>query len=130
MEEKKEKEIYSYILRFNKKLERDREALEKITQFCEATGMTMRDAVLLILSTVDTLALQKNICSFSLTVTAKEQAQDIKEDSKREGKKKSKNTFAYEKQQEEQEKETEKNLDEKEEDLSLNSQIRNIFSNF
>ncbi len=101
MEEKKE--IYSYTLRFNKKLERDRQALEKITQFCEATGMTMRDAVLLILSTVDTSALQKNILSFSLTVTTEEQG--IKKDSKREGNKKPKGTPVYEEQQEEKEEE-------------------------
>lgn len=124
MEKKTEKEIYSYMLRFNKELERDRQALDKITQFCKITGMTMRDAILLILSVVDISALQKNICSFSLTVTAEEQ--NIKEDNKR-------NEPAYGKQQEEPEKETEKNLeDEKEEDDDLysNTRFREIFSNF
>lgn len=120
------KEIYSYMLRFNKELERDREALDRITQFCRGTGMTMRDAILLILSTVDTSALQKNICSFSLTVTAKEQVQDIEEDNKRKNNKKSKNVPVYEEQQEE-----EKNLEEKEEkDLFLNPRFKEIFSNF
>ena len=41
MEKKKDKEIYSYMLRFNKELERDRQALDKITQFCRVTDMTM-----------------------------------------------------------------------------------------
>lgn len=127
MEEKKE--IYSYTLRFNKKLERDRQALEKITQFCEATGMTMRDAVLLILSTVDTSALQKNILSFSLTVTTEEQG--IKKDSKREGNKKPKGTPVYEKQQEEQGKEEEKNSGQTEDEgLFSNPRFKEIFSNF
>lgn len=114
----KDNNTYFYMLRFNKELERDRQALDKIMQFCKVTGMTMRDAILLILSTVDTSALHKSI--LSLTITAKEQ--DIEENNKR-------NKSVYEKQQEEQGKETEKKLEEKDEDLSLNSLFKEIFNN-
>lgn len=125
MEEKKE--IYSYTLRFNKKLERDREALDRITQFCESTGMTMREAILLILSTVDTAALQKNICSFSLTVTAKEQA--IEKGDKKKAGRKLDDKPVYEKQQEE--KEEEKNSGQTEDEgLFSNPRFKEIFSNF
>lgn len=132
MEEKKGKKIYSYTLRFNKELKRDCEALDRITQFCEGTGMTMREAILLILSVVDISALQKNICSFSLTVTAEEQA--IEKGNEKKIGKKPNDKPAYEKQQEEQEKETEKNLGEKKEeekeDLFSNPEFKRIFSNF
>lgn len=81
--------------------------------------MTMRDAILLILSTVDTSALHKSI--LSLTVTA-EQTQDTEKNNKR-------NEPVYEKQQEEQGKEREKNLEEKDDDdLFLNPLFRKIFS--
>ncbi len=129
MEEKKGKDIYSYILRFNREFERDRQALDKIMQFCEVTGMTMRDVILLILSVVDISALQKNICSFSLNVTAEEQAMEKGNEKKAGGKPNDKPV--YEKWQEE---ETEKNLEEKEEeekeDLFSNPEFKRIFSNF
>jgi len=64
----KKKEIYSYMLRFNKELERDRQALEKITQFCRAADMTMKDAILLVLATADTSALHKNILSLTASM--------------------------------------------------------------
>ena len=124
MEEKKGKDIYSYILRFNREFERDRQALDKIMQFCEVTGMTMRDVILLILSVVDISALQKNICSFSLNVTAEEQAMEKGNEKKAGGKPNDKPV--YEKWQEE---ETEKNLEEKE-DLFSNPEFKRIFSNF
>lgn len=122
MEEKKE--IYSYTLRFNKKLECDRQALEKISQFCEATGMTMRNAVLLVLSTVDTSALQKNILSFSLTVTVGEQT--VKKGNEKKIGRKLDDKPVYEKQQEEQGKETEK----EEKDLFSDLEFKKIFNNF
>ncbi len=94
--------------------------------------MTMRDVILLILSVVDISALQKNICSFSLNVTAEEQAIEKGNEKKAGGKPNDKP--AYEKQQEEQEEETEKNLEEKEEeekeDLFSNPEFKRIFSNF
>lgn len=81
MEKKKDKEIYSYMLRFNKELERDRQALDKITQFCRVTDMTMRDAILLILATVDVSALHKNILSLTVA-TGKNQAKEKKDEKK------------------------------------------------
>lgn len=62
----KDKNIYSYILRFNKKLARDRQALEKIIQFCNLTDMTMREAILFVLATVDTSALYESISSLTV----------------------------------------------------------------
>ncbi len=91
--------------------------------------MTMRDVILLILSVVDISALQKNICSFSLNVTAEEQAMEKGNEKKAGGKPNDKPV--YEKWQEE---ETEKNLEEKEEeekeDLFSNPEFKRIFSNF
>lgn len=125
----KDNNVYSYMLRFNKELDRDRQALNRITQFCKVTGMTMRDAILLILSIVDTSALQKNIYSFSLTVTTEEQA--IEKDNEKKAGRKLDDKPVYEKQQEEQEKETEKNLEEREEDdLFSNPRFREIFTHF
>lgn len=66
MKEKKEGEIYSYMLRFNKGLALDRQALQKITQFCRMTDMTMRDAILLIIATADVSALHNSILSLNV----------------------------------------------------------------
>ena len=115
----KDNNTYFYMLRFNKELERDRQALDKITQFCKVTGMTMRDAILLILSTVDTSALHKSI--LSLTVTA-EQTQDTEKNKKR-------NEPVYEKQQEEKEEENNSGQTE-DEGLFSNPRFKEIFSNF
>lgn len=115
----KDNNTYFYMLRFNKELERDRQALDKITQFCKVTGMTMRDAILLILSTVDTSALHKSI--LSLTVIA-EQTQDTEKNNKR-------NEPVYEKQQEEKEEENNSGQTE-DEGLFSNPRFKEIFSNF
>lgn len=66
MKEKKEGEIYSYMLRFNKELALDCQALEKISRFCYMTGMTIREAILLILATADVSALHDNILSLNV----------------------------------------------------------------
>lgn len=152
-EMEKKKEIYSYMLRFNKELARDRQALEKITQFCEVTDMTMREAILLILATADISALHKNI--LSLTVST-EKGQEKKADEKRDMKRAKQNLSVsfgrdlekenrpvYEKEQ--QNKVTEKNqkeevnnentktievLTEDEQEPIMDSMFEDIFNNF
>lgn len=116
----KDRNIYSYTLRFDKDATLDHQALDKITQFCEITHMSKHAAMMFILATADITVLHESI--LSLTATAK--VQDIEEDSKRKNNKKSKNVPVYEEQQEE-----EKNLEEKEDDdLLLNPLFRKIFS--
>lgn len=115
----KDRNIYSYTLRFDKDATLDHQALDKITQFCEITHMSKHAAMMFILATADISALHESI--LSLTITA-EQTQDTEKNNKR-------NEPVYEKQQEEQGKETEKNLEEKEnDDLFLNPLFREIFS--
>ncbi len=72
----KDKNMYSYTLRFDKDAILDHQALDKITQFCELTHMSKHAAMMFIFATADISALYKSISS--LTVS-KEKLQEEKE---------------------------------------------------
>lgn len=137
MKAKKEGEIYSYMLRFNKGLERDQQALEKITQFCKTTDMTMRDAILLIIATADILALHNSILSLNVVPKNQEESQEKRAEEKehnRKAEKEDRETPSREALLEDryirkgQEKEQLESSQEDNEDLD--SIIADIFNNF
>ncbi len=72
----KDKNMYSYTLRFDKDAILDHQALDKITQFCELTHMSKHAAMMFIFATADISALYKSISS--LTVS-KEKLQEEKD---------------------------------------------------
>lgn len=148
MKAKKEGEIYSYMLRFNKGLERDQQALENITQFCKTTDMTMRDAILLIIATADISALHNSILSLNVVPKNQEKGYQNRQEKNPENQKESQQKRAEEKehnrkepfrealpedryiQESQEEKEIESSQEDSEKDVDLDSMIADIFNNF
>lgn len=62
----KDKNMYSYTLRFDKDATLDHQALDKITQFCELTHMSKHAAMMFIFATADIPALYENISSLTV----------------------------------------------------------------
>jgi len=62
----KNKNIYSYTLRFDKEATPDRQALEKIMQFCDITHMSKHAAMMFMLAAADISALHESIVSLTV----------------------------------------------------------------
>lgn len=139
MKEKKEGEIYSYTLRFNKELALDRQALEKIAQFCRMTDMTRRDAILLIIATADISALHNSILSLNVVPKNQEEGQEKRAEEKEHNKAEKKDReapfrealpegrYIRENQKKEQ---LESSREDNEDNVDLDSMIADIFNNF
>ncbi len=155
MKEKKEGEIYSYTLRFNKELALDRQALEKIAQFCRMTDMTRRDAILLIIATADISALHDSILSLNVVPKNQEKGHPNRQEKNPENQEESQEKRAEEKEhnrkaekedreepfkkalpedryiRESQKKEQlESSQEDNEDNVDLDSMIADIFNNF